>query len=105
MSAGVDNVPHCPPAGSSGQAVDMSAAAALEIEKLTVRYGDTLAVDGVDLRIDPGETVALLGANGAGKSSTVNAALGLFRPTAGRVLLHGRAPAEAVRAGGVGAML
>jgi ABC-2 type transport system ATP-binding protein len=78
---------------------------ALEIEGLTVRYGDTLAVDGLDLRIDPGETVALLGPNGAGKSSTVNAALGLFRPAAGRVQLRGCAPADAIRAGGVGAML
>jgi DNA-binding NarL/FixJ family response regulator len=75
------------------------------MEGLTVRYGDTIAVDGLDLRIEPGETVALLGPNGAGKSSTVNAALGLFRPAGGRVLLRGRAPAEAIRAGGVGAML
>ena len=78
---------------------------ALDIEGLTVRYGETLAVDGLDLRIDPGETVALLGTNGAGKSSTVNAALGMFRPTAGRVRLLGRPPLEAIRAGGVGAML
>jgi ABC-2 type transport system ATP-binding protein len=78
---------------------------ALDIAELTVRYGDAVAVDALDLQISPGETVALLGANGAGKSSTVNAALGLFRPSAGRVLLHGRSPAEAVRAGGVGAML
>ena len=78
---------------------------ALDVEGLTVRYGDTLAVDGVDLRIPAGETVALLGANGAGKSSIVNAALGLFRPAAGRIRLLGRAPADAVRAGGVGAML
>jgi ABC-2 type transport system ATP-binding protein len=78
---------------------------ALDVEGLTVRYGDTLAVDGVDLRIPAGATVALLGSNGAGKSSIVNAALGLFRPAAGRVRLLGRAPAEAVRAGGVGAML
>jgi ABC-2 type transport system ATP-binding protein len=83
----------------------MPAPAALEIDGLTVRYGDTLAVDAVDLRIAPGETVALLGPNGAGKSSTVNAALGLFPPSAGRVLVHGRSPAQAIQAGGVGAML
>ncbi|WP_369137332.1 ATP-binding cassette domain-containing protein [Modestobacter versicolor] len=83
----------------------MSATPALQVEGLTVRYGATLAVDALDLQIAPGETVALLGANGAGKSSTLNAALGLFRPTAGRVLLHGRAPADAIQAGGVGAML
>lgn len=78
---------------------------ALDIEGLTVRYGGTVAVDGLDLRIAAGETVALLGTNGAGKSSTVNAALGLFRPAAGRVRLLGRPPLDAVRAGGVGAML
>jgi len=78
---------------------------AIDIAGLTVRYGDTLAVDGIDLRIAPGETVALLGHNGAGKSSTVNAALGLFRPTAGTVRLLGTDPTTAVRSGGVGAML
>jgi ABC-2 type transport system ATP-binding protein len=78
---------------------------ALEIEGLTVRHGTTLAVDALDLRIAPGETVALLGPNGAGKSSTVNAALGLVRPDAGLVRLAGRTPADAVRSGGVGAML
>ncbi len=78
---------------------------ALELDGLTVRYGETTAVDDLDLSIDPGETVALLGANGAGKSSTLNAALGLFRPAAGRVRLLGREPGDAVRAGCVGAML
>jgi ABC-2 type transport system ATP-binding protein len=83
----------------------MPSAPALEIEGLTVRYGGTLAVDGLDLRIAAGETVALLGSNGAGKSSTVNAALGLFRPAAGTVRLLGRDPGAAIAAGGVGAML
>ncbi|GAA2014766.1 ATP-binding cassette domain-containing protein [Nakamurella flavida] len=77
----------------------------IDIAGLTVRYRDTLAVDGLDLTIHRGETVALLGPNGAGKSSVVNAALGLFRPSAGRVSLLGREPAAAVAAGGVGAML
>jgi ABC-2 type transport system ATP-binding protein len=78
---------------------------ALELEGLTVRYGATRAVQDLDLRIEPGETVALLGANGAGKSSTVNAALGLLPPAAGQVRVLGRAPADAVRGGAVGAML
>jgi ABC-2 type transport system ATP-binding protein len=78
---------------------------ALEIRGLTVRYGGTTAVHDLDLTIARGETVALLGTNGAGKSSTVNAALGLFRPAAGTVQLLGREPLTAVRSGGVGAML
>jgi ABC-2 type transport system ATP-binding protein len=49
--------------------------------------------------------VALLGPNGAGKSTTVSAVLGLLRPAAGVVRVLGRAPADAVRAGCVGAML
>ena len=78
---------------------------ALDVAGLTVRYGDTLAVDAVDLRIPAGQTVALLGSNGAGKSSVVNAALGLFRPAEGTVRLLGAEPAAAIRSGGVGAML
>ncbi len=78
---------------------------ALDITGLTVRHGDVLAVDGLDLRIGRGETVALLGPNGAGKSTTVSAVLGLLRPAAGVVRVLGRAPADAVRAGCVGAML
>ena len=78
---------------------------ALDITGLTVRHGDVLAVDGLDLRIGRGETVALLGPNGAGKSTTVSAVLGLLRPAGGSVRVLGRPPADAVRAGCVGAML
>ncbi|SOE02149.1 ATP-binding cassette domain-containing protein [Blastococcus haudaquaticus] len=83
----------------------MTSPPALDITGLTVRYGDTLAVDGLDLTIPSGQTVALLGANGAGKSSVVNAVLGLLNPAAGSVGILGRTPADAVRAGCVGAML
>ena len=68
-------------------------------------YGETRAVDGVDLEIAPGETVALLGRNGAGKSTTISLLLGLNEPTAGTVELFGAAPEVSVRAGRVGAML
>src|SRR3954453_14287260 len=105
MSGPADDVLHCPAGVACGQARPMPPTPALDIAGLTVRYGETVAVDGLDLRIEAGETVALLGPNGAGKSSTVNAALGLFRPAAGRVLVTGRTPAEAVRAGSVGARL
>jgi ABC-2 type transport system ATP-binding protein len=77
---------------------------ALDLAGLTVRYGDTVAVDGLDLQLTAGETVALLGPNGAGKSTIVNAALGLVRST-GTIRILGLPPEAAVRAGSVGVML
>jgi ABC-2 type transport system ATP-binding protein len=90
---------------SRREALPVSSALALEITGLTVRYGDTVAVDGLDLTIPSGQTVALLGPNGAGKSTTVNSVLGLLRPSAGTVRVLGRTAEAAVRAGCVGAML
>ncbi|MCX5396694.1 ABC transporter ATP-binding protein [Streptomyces sp. NBC_00102] len=70
------------------------------------RSGGTVrAVDGIDLTIGAGETVALLGRNGAGKSTTIGMLLGLDEPDAGTVELYGRTPDRSVRAGLVGAML
>ncbi|WP_241989948.1 MULTISPECIES: ABC transporter ATP-binding protein [unclassified Streptomyces] len=63
------------------------------------------AVDGIGLRIGRGETVALLGRNGAGKSSAISLLLGLNEPDEGTVRVLGRSPEQAVRAGLVGAML
>ncbi|MGW2960097.1 ABC transporter ATP-binding protein [Streptomyces sp. NPDC001220] len=68
-------------------------------------FGTVRAVDGVDLEIGRGETVALLGRNGAGKSTTISLLLGLNTPDAGTVELFGAQPAKAVRSGLVGAML
>ncbi len=67
--------------------------------------GPVRAVRGVDVSIAAGETVALLGPNGAGKTTTIDMLLGLSRPDSGEVTLLGGPPADAVRAGGVGAML
>ena len=61
----------------------------LEVEDLEVRYGAIRAVRGVSLRVAAGEIVAVLGANGAGKSSTLLAIAGALRPAAGRVRLGG----------------
>ncbi|MEU2129672.1 ABC transporter ATP-binding protein [Streptomyces sp. NPDC018352] len=63
------------------------------------------AVDGIDLSIGRGETVALLGRNGAGKSSTIRLLLGLDQPDSGTVRVLGRSAEHAVRDGLVGAML
>ncbi|WP_282691980.1 ABC transporter ATP-binding protein [Streptomyces sp. CC208A] len=74
-------------------------------EAVTRTYGSVRAADGVDLTVRRGETVALLGRNGAGKSTAVNLLLGLDAPDGGRVTLFGADPARAVAAGRVGAML
>ncbi len=62
----------------------------LEIEQLVVRYGAATALDGVDLRLDPGEMVALVGPNGAGKTTLVNAISGLVPVASGRIACRGR---------------
>jgi ABC-2 type transport system ATP-binding protein len=68
-------------------------------------YGAVRAVDGIHLDIASGEPVALLGRNGAGKSTTLSLLLGLLEPDAGTVKLFGGEPERSVRAGRVGAML
>jgi ABC-2 type transport system ATP-binding protein len=56
------------------------------------RYGSVAALDGVDLTLQPGEVLALLGANGAGKSTAIALLLGLLKPDAGSAELFGRTP-------------
>ncbi len=63
----------------------------LEIEALEVDYGAIRAVKGLSLCVDQGECITLLGANGAGKSSTLNAIAGVVRPRRGKVRFQGRA--------------
>ncbi|SHN47605.1 ABC transporter ATP-binding protein [Cryptosporangium aurantiacum] len=62
----------------------------IEIHQLTKRYGRTLAVDGLSFTVPAGQVTGFLGANGAGKSTTLRAILGLDRPTAGHALVDGR---------------
>jgi branched-chain amino acid transport system ATP-binding protein len=61
----------------------------LAIEDLRVTYGPIVGTDGVSLALEPGETVALIGANGAGKSSTLKAVLGMASYARGRITLNG----------------
>lgn len=62
------------------------------IESVTVRYGPKTAVDAVSLRIPPGAVYALLGRNGAGKSSLIRCVLGQRRPDSGHLTLLGHDP-------------
>ena len=66
------------------------------------RYGDTVALDGVDLAVPAGAITGLLGPNGAGKSTLLNLIVGLRRPDPGRVVLFGAPPPDAARRRGLG---
>ena len=62
----------------------------IEVERLTKRYGETLAVDDLSFTVEAGRVTGFLGPNGAGKSTTLRALLGLIRPTSGQALVLGR---------------
>lgn len=61
----------------------------LSVQNLQVRYGEIEVVHGIDLDVAAGEIVALVGANGAGKSTTLAAICGLLRPSSGRITFDG----------------
>jgi branched-chain amino acid transport system ATP-binding protein len=77
----------------------------LRLEAVRAAYGPVEALRGIDLEVRAGELVCLLGANGAGKSTTLRAISGLVRPTAGRIVFDERsitgAEPSAVLAGGI----
>ena len=62
----------------------------IEVENLSKRYGDKVAVDGLDFTVQPGIVTGFLGPNGAGKSTTMRMVAGLDEPTSGRVRVSGR---------------
>ena len=65
------------------------ASAAIRARGLSKRYGQTVALAGLDLDVAPGEVVGYLGPNGAGKTTTIRLLLGFIRPTAGRAEIFG----------------
>ena len=78
--------------------------AMLEVHGLNVHYGAIHALHGVNLKVDQGQIVTLIGCNGAGKSTTLRTISGLLKPSSGQVLFEGktisdRAPHEIVRMG------
>jgi branched-chain amino acid transport system ATP-binding protein len=77
----------------STQPVDGAAdgrAPILSVRDLVVHYGQVQALEGISLDVRPGEIVALIGSNGAGKSTTLRAISGMLRPTSGTIVFEGR---------------
>ena len=60
----------------------------LKVENLHVYYGSIHAIKGISFEVNEGEIVTLIGANGAGKSTTLNTVAGLLKPRSGSILLH-----------------
>ena len=77
------------PTGSTLNATPLSGSPLLELKQLVVRYGSSTALHGLDLSIQRGECVALLGANGAGKSTTLRAISRLVAAASGQIRWHG----------------
>ncbi|HLR93571.1 MAG TPA: ABC transporter ATP-binding protein [Jiangellaceae bacterium] len=84
----------------------MSARPFLEVEDLVAGYAGSRVLDGVSLSVAAGETVALLGRNGVGKTTLIESVMGLLRPSSGRIRVDGRdvtrKPPHVVARAGVG---
>ena len=61
----------------------------LSVEDLDLFYGDAIALDGVSLAVEEGAIVAIVGANGAGKTSLIRTIAGIYRPARGRIVFRG----------------
>ena len=66
----------------------------LELDQLRVNYGSIAALHGISLRVEPGSIVTLIGANGAGKSTTLRAISGLARAASGSIMYNGESIAN-----------
>lgn len=89
----------------AGSATRVSLEAAAELDNVVMRFGRVLALDRFSLSIYPGEVLALLGANGAGKTTAVSLLLGLRSPQSGTARVFGRDPRKSSSRTRVGAML
>lgn len=70
----------------------------LECHALEKRYGSAMALDHIDLALEPGRITGLLGPNGSGKSTLIKLAMGLLQPTSGEILIDGQTPSPKTNA-------
>ncbi|SDH84820.1 ABC-2 type transport system ATP-binding protein [Arthrobacter subterraneus] len=93
------------PSGRSGGSQAPGVRPALALRGLAKRFGDRIAVNGIDLDVPTGSFYGLVGPNGAGKTTTLSMATGLLRPDYGQIWVHGvdvwRAPLEAKKLMGI----
>ncbi|MCL1985806.1 MAG: ABC transporter ATP-binding protein [Betaproteobacteria bacterium] len=86
-------------------ATDSSGSSCLELRKLRVKYGSVEVLHGIDITVNKGEIVTILGANGAGKTTMLLTISGLLRPSEGEIFFEGKAlhtlPSHAVVACGI----
>lgn len=75
--------------------------AIVDISRLDYAYGDQLVLKHVDLQIEQGSTVGLIGPNGGGKTTLVKLLIGLLKPTRGSISVDGLPPIRAVRRGNI----
>lgn len=85
-TATVDPVAPAPASAPTGHAGPETV---LDLQGLTKRFGETTAVDAIDLGVEAGSFYGIVGPNGAGKTTTLSMVTGLLRPDGGRVLVHG----------------
>ena len=69
-----------------------------ECHALEKRYGSAMALDHIELSLEPGRIIGLLGPNGSGKSTLIKLAMGLLQPTSGELLIEGFAPSPKTNA-------
>ena len=86
-------------------AAEVATGPAVALRDVTVRYGAVTALDGLDIDIEGGKITALLGANGAGKTTAVRLMLGLITPVLGAATLFGLDPRQRKARARVGAMM
>lgn len=69
----------------------------ISLQKIDFSYDNHKVIDGIDLKLSPGEKIAIVGNSGAGKSTLMDLLIGVLTPQAGSVQISGRSPVEAIR--------